>query len=51
MSDGWHEMILKMVCKMEVDTKCKVRILKLPKDVNAKDSLEMSRVHEKCKGE
>ena len=45
MSDGWNEMImiLKMVCKMEVNAKCKVRILQLFKDVSAKDFLEMSR--------
>ena len=43
-------MILKMVCKMEVNAKCKVRILQLPKGVSAKDSLEMSKVYDKCKG-
>ena len=52
MSDKWHEMImiLKMVCNMEVGVKCKVRILQLSKDVSVKDFLEMSRVHDKCKG-
>ena len=51
MSDEWHAMmmILKMVCKMEVGAKCKVRILQLPKDVSAKDSLEMSKAYDKCK--